>query len=144
MSSNSDLSAGPDVTSNPNRNKSPTHSENSAASSGLPVSVSMQRKLALAALFAFITPIGMAIGIGVLKHFNGNDKSTLIAIGTLNAVSAGILVWVGVVEMWAGDWMSGSHGHKAELADADMLTVALAGFGLVAGFVVMSFLGKWA
>lgn len=104
----------------------------------------MKKKLALASLFAFITPIGMAIGIGVLQNFNGNDRSTLIAIGTLDALSAGILVWVGVVEMWAADWMVGGHGHPAELADANMLTVLLAGFGLVAGMVLMSFLGKWA
>lgn len=108
------------------------------------VGLSMKKKLGLAALFAFVTPIGMAIGIGVLQKFNGNDKSTLIAIGTLDALSAGILVWVGVVEMWAADWMVGSHGHRAELADADMLTVILAGFGLVAGMAIMSLLGKWA
>ncbi|KAM4057923.1 ZIP zinc transporter [Hirsutella rhossiliensis] len=105
---------------------------------------SMKKKLGLAALFAFITPIGMAIGIGVLQKFNGNDRSTLIAIGTLDALSAGILVWVGVVEMWAADWMVGAHGHRAELADANMLTVTLAGFGLVAGMALMSLLGKWA
>lgn len=49
----------------------------------------------------------MAIGIGVLKNFNGNDPSTIIAIGTLDALSAGILAWVGVVEMRAHDWMLG-------------------------------------
>jgi zinc transporter 1/2/3 len=106
--------------------------------------LSMKKKLGLAALFAFITPIGMAIGIGVLQKFNGNDRSTLIAIGTLDALSAGILVWTGLVEMWAADWMTGSHGHKAELADANMLTVALGGFGLISGMTVMSILGKWA
>lgn len=106
--------------------------------------VPLIKKLALAAVFAFITPVGMAIGIGVLDQFNGNNRSTLLAIGTLDAVSAGILVWVGVVEMWAGDWMVGSHGHPAELADADLVTVALAGFGLVAGLIAMSVLGKWA
>lgn len=108
------------------------------------VGLSMKKKLILASAFAFITPIGMAIGIGVLDSFNGKDKSTLLAIGTLDAVSAGILVWVGVVEMWAGDWMFGSHGHKAELADADILTTTLAGLGLVSGLVVMSVLGMWA
>ncbi|KAF4959489.1 hypothetical protein FSARC_10719 [Fusarium sarcochroum] len=109
-----------------------------------PVGLTMKKKLCLASLFAFITPIGMAIGIGVLQKFNGNDKSTLIAIGTLDAFSAGILMWVGLVEMWAADWMTGGHGHKAELAEANLLTTVLAGFGLVAGLVVMSLLGKWA
>ncbi|RDA87016.1 hypothetical protein CP532_3228 [Ophiocordyceps camponoti-leonardi (nom. inval.)] len=112
-----------------------------------PVGFSMKKKLGLAALFAFITPIGMAIGIGVLGQFNGNDKSTLIAIGTLDALSAGILVWVGLVEMWAADWMAGSAGHGhggGELADANMFTVVLSGFALMAGMALMSFLGKWA
>ncbi|KAF5673202.1 zinc transporter [Fusarium heterosporum] len=109
-----------------------------------PVGLTMKKKLGLASLFAFITPIGMAIGIGVLQQFNGNDKSTLLAIGTLDALSAGILMWVGLVEMWAADWMTGGHGHKAELAEANMLTTILAGFGLVAGLLVMSLLGKWA
>ncbi|KAM3431523.1 hypothetical protein NHJ13734_007266 [Beauveria thailandica] len=106
--------------------------------------LTLRKKMGLASLFAFVTPLGMAIGIGVLKSFNGNDPSTIIAIGTLDALSAGILVWVGVVEMWAGDWMVGSHGSKAELADADALTTGIAGFGLVGGLIVMSVLGKWA
>lgn len=120
--------------------------ENADGSSGYkePLTLSMKKKLGLAALFAFVTPIGMAIGIGVLHKFNGNDKSTIIAIGTLDALSAGILVWTGVVEMWAADWMTGSHGHKAELADADILTVVLGGLGLVTGMAIMSLLGKWA
>jgi solute carrier family 39 (zinc transporter), member 1/2/3 len=110
----------------------------------VPLELSMKKKLSLAALFAFITPVGMAIGIGVLSQFNGSDKSTLIAIGTLDAVSAGILIWVGVVEMWAADWMTGAHGRKAELAEARPLIVMLAMTGLVSGLVVMSVLGKWA
>ncbi|OAA73630.1 Zinc/iron permease [Cordyceps fumosorosea ARSEF 2679] len=106
--------------------------------------LSLRKKLGLASLFAFVTPLGMAIGIGVLNTYNGKDPATIIAIGTLDAVSAGILIWVGVVEMWAGDWMLGSHGNKAELADAKPLTVGIAGFGLIGGLVVMSVLGKWA
>lgn len=106
--------------------------------------LTMRKKLGLASLFAFITPTGMAIGIGVLQRFNGNDASTLIAIGTLDALSAGILIWVGLVEMWAADWMTGAHGKKAELAEADMLTVVIAGAGLVAGMALMGLLGKWA
>ncbi|KAI0884948.1 uncharacterized protein GGS22DRAFT_162354 [Annulohypoxylon maeteangense] len=101
-------------------------------------SLSMPRKLLMAVPFALITPIGMAIGIGVLRQFNGNDPSTLIALGTLDALSAGILIWVGVVEMWAGDWMFG------ELANASLVETTLAGFGLIGGVILMCLLGKWA
>ncbi|KAF3174074.1 hypothetical protein TWF788_008783 [Orbilia oligospora] len=104
-----------------------------------PVGVSLGRKLAFASAFALVTPIGMAIGIGVLDRFNGNDPSTIIAIGTLDALSAGILVWVGVVEMWAEDWMFGG-----EMTYAGFFTTILGGLGLVLGMGIMSFLGKWA
>lgn len=103
-------------------------------------SFSLARKLLLATPIALVTPIGMAIGIGVLSNFNGNDRDTIIAIGTLDALSAGILVWVGVVEMWAEDWL---HGH-GELLRASPIVTSLAGLGLVAGMVIMSVLGKWA
>jgi zinc transporter 1/2/3 len=99
----------------------------------------MLKKLLMATGFALVTPVGMAIGIGVLHSFNGNDPSTIIAIGTLDALSAGILIWVGVVEMLAHDWMLGG-----DVTNANMLTTGLAMFSLVAGMVLMSFLGKWA
>lgn len=145
---NQDSSSSPQPL-NPNSTKtaSPT---SSSSSSDLcspvhpPPPFPLRKKLGLAALFAFVTPIGMAIGIGVLQQFNGNNRATLVAIGTLDALSAGILVWVGLVEMWAADWMVGPHGKKAELADTDVVTVALAGAGLAAGLVLMSVLGKWA
>ncbi|KAJ4258785.1 high-affinity Zn(2+) transporter zrt1 [Fusarium torreyae] len=104
-----------------------------------PSTVPLWKKLLLASGFALVTPIGMAIGIGVLNVFNGNNPSTLIAIGTLDALSAGILVWVGLVEMWAHDWMLGG-----ELTDAGPVTTTLAMFGLLCGMVLMSLLGKWA
>lgn len=101
--------------------------------------VSLKKKLLLASGFALVTPIGMAIGIGVLKQFNGNDPSTIIAIGTLDAVSAGILMWVGIVEMWAHDWMLGG-----EMTTSGPLRTLAGLASLVAGLAVMSLLGKWA
>lgn len=122
------------------------HSTHTAGSSATALSgaaatahVSMRKKIALAAAFAIVTPLGMAIGIGALHNFNGNDPSTVIAIGTLDALSAGILVWVGVVEMWAHDWMLGG-----ELTSASPVRTALGLAALVAGMAIMSLLGKWA
>jgi zinc transporter 1/2/3 len=80
----------------------------------------------------------MAIGIGTLDHFNGNDPSTIIAIGTLDALSAGILTWVGLVEMLARDWMHG------KLLNAGAVRTVCAMFALVCGLILMSVLGKWA
>ncbi|KAG9199209.1 hypothetical protein G6514_008956 [Epicoccum nigrum] len=102
------------------------------------VAASTLQKCIMGGTFALITPIGMAIGIGVLNSFNGNDPSTIIAIGTLDALSAGILAWVGIVEMLARDWM---HGR---LLNAGLIRSTIAMFALVCGMVLMSVLGKWA
>jgi zinc transporter 1/2/3 len=96
------------------------------------------QKCIMAGTFALITPIGMAIGIGVLSKFNGNDPSTIVAIGTLDALSAGILAWVGIVEMLARDWMHG------KLLNAGVVRTVCAMFALMCGLILMSVLGKWA
>ncbi|EEQ91531.1 zinc/iron transporter [Blastomyces dermatitidis ER-3] len=95
-------------------------------------------KLSMATAFALITPIGMAIGLGVIHQFNGNDRSTIIAIGTLDALSAGILSWVSLIDMWSHDWLEG------DLRDAGILKTGVGLLGLVAGMVLMGLLGKWA
>ncbi|CCH41120.1 Zinc transporter 7 [Wickerhamomyces ciferrii] len=99
---------------------------------------SMLNKLIMAFIFTIITPIGMAIGIGVLSKFNGNDKSTLIALGTLDSFSAGVLIWTGLIEMWSHDWLFG------KLAHANAVKTAAAMFSLILGMLLMSLLGKWA
>lgn len=101
-------------------------------------STSLTHKLTMASVYALITPIGMAIGLGVIHTFNGNDRGTIIAIGTLDALSAGILAWVALVDMWSHDWLFG------DLKDSGMVKTCLGMFGLVAGMVLMGVLGKWA
>jgi zinc transporter 1/2/3 len=106
---------------------------------GLPsTAATLTTKLLMASGFTLVTPIGMAIGIGVLDMFNGSDPSTMVAIGTLDALSAGILAWVGIVEMLTRDWMQGG------LLNAPLLRTGIAMFSLICGLVLMSVLGKWA
>lgn len=105
---------------------------------GLPHSTCSVIKFLMAGVFTLITPVGMAIGVGVLSHFNGNDPSTILAIGTLDALSAGILLWVGLVEMLAHDWMHG------DMLSAGWLKAGVGIASLVVGLAVMSLLGKWA
>ncbi|ROT38060.1 zinc/iron transporter protein [Sodiomyces alkalinus F11] len=124
----------------PTAEASPEGSVDSSDVNGKVQQFTLVKKCVLAGAFALITPVGMAIGIGVLDHFNGNDPSTVLAIGILDAVSAGILVWVGVVEMWAEDWMFGS----SELMNANWVVTTLAMFGMMAGMALMGLLGRWA
>lgn len=97
-------------------------------------------KFIMGLAFSLITPIGMAIGLGVLRTFNGNNPATVITFGTLDALSAGILIWVGVVDMWARDWVL----EGAEMLTSGILKTLLAGISLAAGLILMGVLGKWA
>ena len=97
-------------------------------------------KLLMGLAFALITPIGMGIGIGVLNQFNGRDSTTLWVIGTLDALSAGVLIWVGLVDMWARDWVI----EGGDMVEAKPLPLGVGLFSLITGMVVMSVLGKWA
>lgn len=98
---------------------------------------SLITKIIMAAVFAVITPIGMAIGTGVLKKFNGNDPSTIIALGTLDSFSAGILIWYSM-ELLIQQWIVG------HLLKASWGRIGVALVSLVAGLILMSVLGKWA
>lgn len=99
---------------------------------------SMLHKCVMGGAFALITPIGMAIGLGVLEKFNGNNPLTIIALGTLDSLSAGILIWTGIGQWWARDWIHG------ELRNANMITTITGFVGLIGGLILMSFIGKWA
>lgn len=95
-------------------------------------------KLSMCTYFTIITPIGMAIGLGVMDSMNSNDPATIWAIGTISALSAGVLMWAGLVEMLAFDWLFG------DLSFAPRKRVCFAMAGLVAGMICMSLIGKWA
>jgi zinc transporter 1/2/3 len=45
-----------------------------------------------------ITPIGIAIGMGVHASYNPNSGASLLSIGILDSISAGILIYGGIVE----------------------------------------------
>ncbi|GAA6034480.1 hypothetical protein JCM8097_005350 [Rhodosporidiobolus ruineniae] len=96
------------------------------------------RKWVMAAAFGLITPIGIAIGMGVHSGYNPNSGAALLSIGVLDSISAGILLYAGLVEMLYHDFMHG------QLAHARMLKVLAAFFFLLAGSLCMSVLGKWA
>lgn len=99
----------------------------------------LRLKLLMCLFFVLITPIGMAIGLGVINVYNGSGSATTIwVLGVLNGLSAGVLLWSGVVEMLAFDWLFGDLVHTTKLRTA----VAFA--GLVAGLILMSLIGKWA
>lgn len=95
-------------------------------------------KIIMGLSFSVTCPVGMSIGIGVRKSFNGNDKNTIIILGFMNALSAGVLAWVAFVELWSKDWLHG------ELRTANAKKTCVAMISLMSGLTLMGVLGKWA
>lgn len=63
--------------------------------------------------FVITTPVGIAIGIGVRQSFNGNDRATLLVIGILTAISAGILLYSSFIQVIAHDFLHDPRMHNA-------------------------------
>jgi len=73
-------------------------------------------KPTLSFLFAVTTPLGMGAGLMLWNESDGSDTTQMLLIqGTMSAISAGMLIYAGTVEMIAGDFVfgdvDGGHGH---------------------------------
>ncbi|SCU92490.1 LAME_0F00188g1_1 [Lachancea meyersii CBS 8951] len=84
------------------------------------------------------TPIAMAIGLGVRNKYMAHSFNMSIISGVLDAISAGILIYTGLVELLARDFIFNSKRTK----DLRKLTYMVVCTGAGAG--LMAFLGKWA
>ncbi|KAL8483570.1 hypothetical protein ACS0TY_026308 [Phlomoides rotata] len=60
----------------------------------------------MACFFAITTPIGIGIGIGISSIYNANSPRSLIIEGILDSISAGILVYMALVDLTAADFLS--------------------------------------
>ncbi|DBA87606.1 TPA: hypothetical protein ACH3X1_004629 [Trebouxia sp. C0004] len=91
----------------------------------------------LAAAFIIVTPLGVAIGIGVSNNYNGESKAALGTEGVFDAVSAGILIYNGLCDLILPTF------SDDELPQS--WTMQVAGFGaLYTGAAIMALIGKWA
>ena len=59
----------------------------------------------LGVCYAFSTPIAIAIGLGVRQTYPPQSQTTLIVNGCFDAISAGILIYTGLIELMAHEFM---------------------------------------
>ncbi|SPO39877.1 uncharacterized protein PSFLO_05358 [Pseudozyma flocculosa] len=97
-----------------------------------------KKQIAMFLAYAFVTPVGIALGTGVRTVFEPNDPTTIIAIGVLDSLSAGVLLYGALVDMLAKDFLFGP------MLDASNRRLGVALAALLVGAAVMSLLGKWA
>ncbi|KAF2717590.1 putative Low-affinity zinc transporter of the plasma membrane [Polychaeton citri CBS 116435] len=89
--------------------------------------------------YSLSTPIAIAIGLGVRTSFKPGSPTTLMTNGIFDSISAGILVYTGLVELMAHEFMFSSYMQRAPISIVLSAVVCMCfGAGL------MALLGKWA
>ncbi|KAF2155915.1 Zinc/iron permease [Myriangium duriaei CBS 260.36] len=93
----------------------------------------------MALAYGATTPIGQAIGLIVHNLYDPRSETGLLMVGMMNAISSGLLLFAGLVELMAEDFLSeksyetlrGKHRIEASAA-------------VVAGSMLMALVGAWA
>ncbi|OLN86232.1 Zinc-regulated transporter 2-like protein 1 [Colletotrichum chlorophyti] len=93
----------------------------------------------MALAYGCTTPVGQAIGLATHRLYSPDSEFGLILVGTMNAISSGLLVFAALIELLAEDFLSDEswrilRGRKRVYA---CLLVFFGAFG-------MSLVGAWA
>ncbi|CAB4255683.1 similar to Saccharomyces cerevisiae YLR130C ZRT2 Low-affinity zinc transporter of the plasma membrane [Maudiozyma barnettii] len=94
----------------------------------------------MALAFALTTPIAVAIGIGVRHSFVPGSRKTLITNGVFDSISSGILIYTGLVELMAHEFLF-SNQFKGDNGFKKMIMAYIC---MCLGAGLMALLGKWA
>ncbi|KAK7393798.1 hypothetical protein VNO78_22362 [Psophocarpus tetragonolobus] len=87
--------------------------------------------------FALTTPVGIGIGIRITNYYEENSPTALIVEGIFDAASAGILIYMALVDLLAADFMNPRMQNSSRLRLG-------ANISLLLGAGCMSVLAKWA
>ncbi|PWN53870.1 putative ZRT2-zinc transporter II [Violaceomyces palustris] len=89
--------------------------------------------------YGLVTPIGLAIGIGVRNTYNGDGATANYVTGIFDSFSAGILLYTGTVELLAHEFIFNDKMRKAPISKVIISIVEM-----MTGAGIMALLGKWA
>lgn len=93
----------------------------------------------MALAYGTTTPLGQAIGLGVRGLYDPASQGGLLMVGVMNAVSSGLLLFAGLVELLAEDFLSDE--SYATLRGVRRLEACAS---VVAGAMLMALVGAWA
>lgn len=93
----------------------------------------------MALAYGLTTPIGQAIGLGTHTLYAPDSQTGLLMVGIMNAISSGLLVFAGLVELLAEDFLSDESWHT--LTGSRRIWACICVF---AGAFGMSLVGAWA
>ena len=92
-----------------------------------------------ALLYGITTPVGIAAGLGIRSSYNPDSTKASIVSGVMDALSAGILIYTGLVELLAHEFL-----FNKEMIAASNGKLLYALGCMMAGCALMAVLGRWA
>ncbi|XP_065637772.1 probable zinc transporter 10 [Quercus suber] len=95
------------------------------------------KKAIMVFFFSVTTPFGVALGNALSKTYKENSPIALIIVGLLNASSAGVLIYMALVDLLSADLMAPKLQASIKLQIKCFLAVLLGAGG-------MSLVAKWA
>ncbi|KAJ6586228.1 ZIP-like iron-zinc transporter [Mycena sp. CBHHK59/15] len=95
--------------------------------------------IAAAVIYGLSTPIGIAVGLGIRSTYNPGSTTASIVSGVLDSLSAGILMYTGLVELLAHEFL-----FNKEMINSSNGKLAYALGTMLFGCGIMALLGKWA
>ena len=69
----------------------------------------------LAVAYGLTTPTAIAVGLGARRTFSPGAQTTLIVNGVFDSISAGILLYTGLIELMAHEFMFSNEMRRASL-----------------------------
>jgi zinc transporter 1/2/3 len=92
----------------------------------------------LCGAYGLVTPVAIAVGLGISTTYNSGSFTANVVSGVLDAISAGILIYTGLVELLARDFLFNPDRSRDNKKLTFMVVSVLFGAG------IMALLGKWA
>ncbi|KAK4766844.1 hypothetical protein SAY87_008486 [Trapa incisa] len=95
------------------------------------------KKMVMVFFFSVTTPLGIVIGMGLSRTYGDNSPTALITVGIPKAYSAGLLIYMALVDLLAFDFMGPKLQGSVKLQIKSYVTVFL-------GAGAMSHMAEWA
>ncbi|KAJ7625642.1 ZIP-like iron-zinc transporter [Roridomyces roridus] len=92
-----------------------------------------------ALVYGLSTPVGIAVGLAVRSTYNPGSATASIVSGVLDSLSSGILIYTGLVELLAHEFL-----FNKEMMNASNKKLTYALGTMLFGCGVMALLGRWA
>jgi zinc transporter 1/2/3 len=93
----------------------------------------------MALAYGTTTPFGQAIGLAIHTMYDPASQTGLLSVGVMNAISSGLLLFAGLVELLAADFLS---EESYETLRGKRRYQACA--SVICGGLLMALVGAWA